>query len=123
VWEMCARPRLRVWAAWFIGMRPTAEKNRAMNLTGWFFPGEVDRIYFETPPTIQLVDENRALSISAEGFRDTVIWNPGSGICAKLADMEPDGYLRFVCVEAAAIARPIVLVPGETWRGAQILSA
>ena len=87
------------------------------------FPGEVDRIYFQTPPLIQLIDENRTLSVSAEGFPDTVVWNPGAEKCAKLADMEPDGYLRFVCVEAAAIASPIVLVPGETWRGSQILSA
>jgi glucose-6-phosphate 1-epimerase len=86
------------------------------------FPGEVDRIYLETPSTLQLVDEKRTLSISAEGFPDAVIWNPGPEKCAKLGDMEPDGYLQFICVEAAAVARPIRLEPGEIWRGMQSLS-
>jgi glucose-6-phosphate 1-epimerase len=86
------------------------------------FPGEVDRIYLGTPSTLQLVDEKRTLSISAEGFPEAVVWNPGAEKCAKLADMEPDGYLRFVCVEAAAVARPIQLAPGGIWRGVQTLS-
>lgn len=86
------------------------------------FPNEVDRIYFETPSPLQLVDEKRTLSISAEGFPDAVIWNPGPEKCAKLADMEPDGYLQFVCVEAAAVAQPIRLAPGGIWRGTQTLS-
>ena len=86
------------------------------------FPGEVDRIYFETPSILELVDEKRTLSISSTGFPDAVIWNPGAEKCAKLTDMEPDGYLQFVCIEAAAVARPIVLAPGEIWRGTQILS-
>jgi glucose-6-phosphate 1-epimerase len=87
------------------------------------FPGEVDRIYFETPPTLQLVDEKRILAIASDGFTDAVVWNPGPDKCAKLVDMETDGDLRFLCVEAAAIARPIELAPGASWRGTQILSA
>jgi glucose-6-phosphate 1-epimerase len=87
------------------------------------FPGEVDRIYFGVPASLQLVDEKRKLLISAEGFTEAVVWNPGPEKCAKLADMEPDGYLRFVCVEAAAVAKPTELAPGEIWRGTQILSA
>jgi glucose-6-phosphate 1-epimerase len=87
------------------------------------FPGEVDRIYFETPATLKLVDEKRMLSISSEGFTETVIWNPGAEKCAKLADMEPEGYLNFVCVEAAVAARPIELAPGAIWQGSQTLVA
>lgn len=86
------------------------------------FSSEVDRIYFGAPPTLQLVDQKRTLSISTEGFPDAVVWNPGAEKCAKLGDMEPDGYLQFVCVEAAAVARPIELAPGCIWRGAQALS-
>lgn len=86
------------------------------------FPGEVDRLYLSVPSTLQLVDEKRTLSISSDGFPDAVVWNPGPEKCAKLADMEPDGYLRFVCVEAAAVAEPIQLAPGEIWHGVQTLS-
>jgi glucose-6-phosphate 1-epimerase len=86
------------------------------------FPGEVDRIYLGTPSTLQLVDEKRTLSISSEGFPEAVIWNPGLEKSAGLADMEPEGYLRFVCVEAAMVAQPVQLVPGGIWHGSQTLS-
>ncbi len=87
------------------------------------FPGEVDRVYFGVPATLQLADEKRTLLISAEGFPEAVVWNPGPEKCAQLADMEPEGYLRFVCIEAAVVARPIRLAPGGKWQGTQILSA
>ena len=98
------------------------EKESRENADRLTFSGEVDRIYLETPSTLQLVDEKRVLSITAEGFPDAVIWNPGPEKCAKLVDMEPYGYLQFVCVEAATIARPRWLEPGEIWRGTQTLS-
>jgi D-hexose-6-phosphate mutarotase len=37
--------------------------------------------------------------------------------------MEADGYLQFVCVEAAAAGYPVRLAPGATWRGVQLLVA
>jgi glucose-6-phosphate 1-epimerase len=86
------------------------------------FPAEVDRIYLGVPSTLQLVDGKRTLSIASEGFSDAVVWNPGPQKCAKLGDIEPDGYLRFVCVESAAVGNPIQLAPGEIWHGVQILS-
>jgi glucose-6-phosphate 1-epimerase len=85
------------------------------------FRGEVDRIYMDTPAALQLVDAGRNLSVRAAGFTDAVIWNPGPEKCARLADMEADGYLRFVCMEAAAVARPVQLAPGATWQGKQSL--
>jgi glucose-6-phosphate 1-epimerase len=86
------------------------------------FQGEVDRIYLDVPESIQLIDDEQNMVIRAKGFTDAVIWNPGPEKCARLVDMEPDGYLRFVCVEAAALAQPVQLAPGENWRGSQMLS-
>ena len=85
------------------------------------FPGEVDRIYLGAPAPLRLIGGKRDLVIGAEGFPDAVIWNPGPEKCARLPDMEADGYRRFVCVEAAA-AQPIGLVPAATWLGKQVLS-
>jgi glucose-6-phosphate 1-epimerase len=99
------------------------EKEARENTDRVTFPGEVDRIYFETPSTLELVDKKRTLSILSEGFPDAVIWNPGAEKCAKLADMKPDSYLQFVCIESVAVARPIQLAPGATWRGMQTLLA
>lgn len=86
------------------------------------FSGEVDRIYFNAPEDLHLVDGERRVLVHSQGFADAVIWNPGAEKCAALPDMEPEGYRQFVCVEAAAIGRPIRLEPGEKWRGSQRLS-
>lgn len=83
--------------------------------------GEVDRIYFDTPPSLTLSD---GLRIEQTGFTDTVVWNPGPAKAAALADLEqPDGYRRMLCVEAATIQRPVTLAAGGRWGGTQTLIA
>lgn len=81
--------------------------------------GEVDRNYFDTPPTLMLRDSGRALRIEQSGFVDTVVWNPGAATSANFKDLAPDDYQRFLCVEAAVIARPVTLAPGAHWQGEQ----
>ena len=87
------------------------------------FTGEVNRIYFNTPAELCLSEPTCTTLIRSEGFADTVIWNPSATQCPTMPDLEPDAYLHFVCVEAAAIGNPIQLAPGERWQGAQILLA
>lgn len=85
--------------------------------------GEVDRIYFSTSRPITVNEpSHRTLVCRADGFADTVIWNPGADKGATLTDLETDGYRRMLCVEAAAIAEPIVLQPDATWSGTQHLA-
>jgi glucose-6-phosphate 1-epimerase len=59
------------------------------------------------------------LAISATGFTDVVVWNPGPG--HGLADVPDGGERGFVCVEPALL-EPERLAPGQIWRGAQRLS-
>ena len=87
------------------------------------FPGEVDRIYFGTQAPIHLIQPDRRLAVQAEGFSDSVIWNPGPGKGAALADLHPQGYLEFVCIESASIRPAVQLAPGGTWQGTQTLTA
>ena len=87
------------------------------------FTGEVNRIYFDAPAEVRLVEPHRTTLIRAAGFADTVVWNPAAAKCATFSDLEPDDYRRFVCVEAAAIANPIQLAPDERWQGSQTLLA
>jgi glucose-6-phosphate 1-epimerase len=87
------------------------------------FPGEVDRIYFGTQQPVQLNQNDRRLTVQAQGFTDTVIWNPGAEKGAALADLHSAGYLEFVCIESACIGQPVVLEPGATWQGTQRLIA
>ena len=53
-----------------------------------------------------------------KGFSDHAIWNPGDGEDGETADFCRD----FVSVIPARAARPVKLVPKESWVGAQTLS-
>lgn len=84
------------------------------------FVAEVDRVY----PAFHAVlrDGNHALSVEQSGnMAHTVVWNPGQALAATLQDMDADGWMRFVCVEAAHIDQPVELPPGASWTGSQTL--
>ncbi|MGD9842024.1 MAG: D-hexose-6-phosphate mutarotase [Steroidobacteraceae bacterium] len=84
--------------------------------------GELDRIYYSTVQPIKVFERgHRTLVCRADGFADTVVWNPGAEKAATLLDLEPDGYRHMLCVEAAAIGAPIVLQPLASWSGTQYL--
>lgn len=85
------------------------------------FDGECDRLYPNAAPELSLREDDRGLDIHADGFPDTVVWNPGERLGAGLADLGAGEHRRFVCVEAAAAAAPVRLPPGESWQGAQTL--
>jgi glucose-6-phosphate 1-epimerase len=85
--------------------------------------GELDRIYLDVRSPLELKDAVRRTRISMKGFSDVVVWNPGAERSASLTDMEPGGWLRMLCVEAAAIGTPVCLEPGERWTGQQMLTA
>ncbi len=87
------------------------------------FAGEVNRIYLRTPAETRVVEPGRTTVVQQAGFPDTVVWNPAAAKCATMADLEPEDYRRFVCVEAAAVGVPIRLAPGERWQGTQTLLA
>ena len=83
------------------------------------FPGEVNRIYLDTPPNSEIHDPSmtRRILITSEGSRSTVVWNPWQAFADKLGDMGPDGFRRMVCVETANAAEDSVsLAPGEQYR-------
>jgi glucose-6-phosphate 1-epimerase len=84
--------------------------------------GETDRVYLDAPPSLLVRDGARATRVDAEGFPDVVVWNPWEEKGRALDDMDPDGWLRMLCVEAAVVARPVRLAPGESWLGRQTLS-
>jgi glucose-6-phosphate 1-epimerase len=85
--------------------------------------GPTDRIYTGSSSLIELVGGCSPLRISTNGFSDVVVWNPWKEMAAGIIDMEDDDYLEFVCIEAAVADRPVLLKPGEIWRGTQRLEA
>lgn len=83
--------------------------------------GEIDRIYANLTMPLEVRQPQQTLHISQSGFPDAVIWNPGAEKGASLSDLEPQGYDRMLCVEAAAIMHPLQLAPGKSWSGSQTL--
>lgn len=81
--------------------------------------GEVDRIYGDVHQTVLIVQAHQSIEVTQSGFADAVVWNPGAEKAAQITDLEDDGYQRMVCVEAAAIMRPVTLEPGRSWNGMQ----
>lgn len=88
--------------------------------------GDLDRIYYQVKQDLTLREQRgereRQLLIRQQGFEDAVVWNPGAAKCAALVDMPADGYKRMLCVEAATVARPVELQPGQSWAGMQSLT-
>jgi glucose-6-phosphate 1-epimerase len=85
--------------------------------------GEVDRIYYNAPHKLTLHEKGRQLGILTDGLPDVVVWNPWVELGATLADLEPEGYRRMLCVEAVVTGQPVTLAPGESWQGIQRLTA
>lgn len=87
------------------------------------FAGAVDRVYFDVPGPLSLATAMGRMTIEAAGFPDAVIWNPGPDPAPALADLPADDWLHMLCVEAAAVGRPVTLAPGQEWAARQSLEA
>lgn len=89
------------------------------------FDAEVDRVYLNTPSKLAIIDHEKKRTFvlrKDSGLPDAVVWNPWERKCKSIGDLGNDDYKQMVCVQAAAIENPIVLKPGEEWRGRQQLS-
>jgi glucose-6-phosphate 1-epimerase len=83
--------------------------------------GHTDRVYLDGGGSVEVEDGRHRLTVAREGFRDTVVWNPGPETSHRFPDLLPDDHRSFVCVEAAEI-RPVIVEPGQRWRGSQTLT-
>lgn len=102
-----------------------AHGNRVVRETGTeiIVDGEVDRVYYDVRRPQLLNAGNLSLGIQSQGFPDVVVWNPWVDLCAGLKDMPPEGWRHMLCVEAAAVRKPVIVQPGEEWYGRQTLVA
>ncbi|MBW3572001.1 MAG: D-hexose-6-phosphate mutarotase [Gemmatimonadetes bacterium] len=103
--------------------RDTGEQGREDEDHAVSIQGEVDRVYLNTPRELRVHDprNQRTFLLRAEGFADTVVWNPWASGAASLPDMEDDEYREMLCVEAAQVAEPVRLEAGASWTGSQRL--
>jgi len=87
------------------------------------FGTEFDSVYAAPAEPLRLVQPTGTLTITqSASCTETVVWNPGPDLSAKLADMPDDGWRHMLCVEAARIDQPVLLDGGGRWSGWQTLS-
>ncbi|KVH87706.1 putative glucose-6-phosphate 1-epimerase [Cynara cardunculus var. scolymus] len=89
------------------------------------FESEVDKVYLSTPTKIAILDheKKRTFVIRKDGLPDVVVWNPWDKKAKSIPDFGDEDYKHMLCVEAAAVEKPITLKPGEEWKGRQELLA
>jgi glucose-6-phosphate 1-epimerase len=92
-----------------------------------YFDGEFDRVYTcgesASANPLHLQDGTSTLQIEqSPSWANSVVWNPGEGKCAALADMPAQGFARMVCVDAAQVFEPISIPAGGQWVGWQRLT-
>jgi glucose-6-phosphate 1-epimerase len=88
-----------------------------------YFDGEFDRVYDSAANPLHLQDGTSTLQIEqSPSWANSVVWNPGEGKCAALADMPAHGFARMLCVEAAQVFEPISIPAGGQWVGWQRLT-
>lgn len=109
-----------VWVEGLGGMNYREhDVNYTQTETQLHIEGEINRRYWNVPGSILLHEGKHSLEIWQSGFRDAVIWNPGPKKGATLSDLEPAGYRRMLCIEAAVIGQRPLLAAGAVWRGLQ----
>jgi glucose-6-phosphate 1-epimerase len=96
--------------------RPAHDPSSVLRITG-----HTDRAYVDGGARVEADDGRRRLQIVRQGFRDTVVWNPGPETSGRFADLLPDDHRSFVCIEAAEI-RPVTLAAGQRWTGSQTIT-
>lgn len=56
----------------------------------------------------------RKIDLTFSGTKSFVLWNPGAEVCKTIADLSPEAYERFVCVEPASVGESAAMLkPGE----------
>ena len=85
---------------------------------------ETDRVFPGQAGPATLTDGPRRITVAKRNSATTVVWNPWAEGTAKLADLAPDAWRRFVCVEAANTGTDAVtLAPGEAHTMEAVLTA
>jgi glucose-6-phosphate 1-epimerase len=93
------------------GMRRKRQRAAALRLTG-----ETDRIYLDTPARLDIGDPgwNRRVSIAKDGAASAIVWNPWEEKSAAMADLGPDVWRGFICVECGNVADNAVLLDADS---------
>lgn len=68
-----------------------------------------------TAERMQITMADRKLTLRKFGFKEWMLWNPGPG--HSLADIAPDDWQHYVCLEPISVTQPHHLAPGDVFVG------
>ena len=73
-------------------------------------PGRSDRIYADTGRQFELIDPagHRKITLTTVGSKTLVVWNPGAEFIKTFADLAPEGWRNYVCLEAANCGAEVI---------------
>ncbi|MEO7253653.1 MAG: D-hexose-6-phosphate mutarotase [Casimicrobium sp.] len=73
-------------------------------------PGRSDRIYADTGHHFELIDpaSHRKITLTTSGSKTLVVWNPGAELIKTFADLPPEGWRHYVCLEAANCGADVI---------------
>lgn len=81
----------------------------------------IDRRYQNIPASIAINDKatGRSVLMTTKNCADAFVWNPWAEAETKLADLAPQSYQKFVCVEPGNMKNPLILAAGQEFVAAQ----
>lgn len=80
-------------------------------------PDSIFERLYDGGPEVELVCGQKRLRLSASGFDQWMVWNPGRGGAQALKDLPDEDWRQFLCVEPVIVSRPVRLAPGEKFTG------
>jgi len=86
---------------------------------------ETDRVYLNAPDKLYIqltADSKQVVSVSKGGFSDAVLWNAWQERARTIADLGPDDWTGYVCLEPANVGNPVSISSGTAWVGRQEIS-
>lgn len=81
----------------------------------------IERLYLDNPP-ISFYNGKQWLKVSASGFTNWMIWNPGNEGAKLLGDLPDDDWNKMICIEPIVYSSPVVLNPSEVFVGELFIS-
>jgi glucose-6-phosphate 1-epimerase len=80
-----------------------------------------DSVYENAPQSYQVEWTGGGIKIRSVNLKDVVVWNPQED-GRKMADMEEDGWKKYVCIEPGFVRGFVKLEPNARWIGQQVMT-
>jgi glucose-6-phosphate 1-epimerase len=72
---------------------------------------------FDSIGSVELLMTSGSLILSATGFNQWMVWNPGKDGAREIHDLPDEDWNKFLCIEPAIVDPAMQLNPGQTFSG------